>query len=235
MGLGLNNSPNGDEPHDNDPVDGGSTLLASPLTNKSIGDDDNDDASSTACGLTTAGSDATAASATALDRPVNGSNSPPASTTALDSPVDGSIAAREGDTLAAGATGDNNNPLGDGAGGDSSIPPMQQSAYFPISCQGNDRIGGLLASASLEQNMTNVSNEVEDGLGAVQRVSHPLAALAASASSGGIAAAASSLPVAAARLVSRTLIGEDVGVMASGGNTDLPALRLYAAATCPPL
>ena len=235
MGLGLNNSPDGNEPHDDNLVDGGSTLSASPLTNKSVGGDDNDDASSTARFSTAAGSNATTASATALDQPVNGSDAPPSSNTTLDSPFDGSVAAREGDTLAAGATGDDDNPLGNGTGGDSSIPPMQQSAYFPIFCQENDRIGGLLVTASLEQNTTNVSDEVEDGSGAVRRASHPLAALAALASGGGIAAAVSSLLVAAVRLVSRTLIGKDVGVTASGGDTNLPMLRLLAEATCPPL
>ena len=87
--------PDGDKPHDDNPVDGGSTLLALPLTNKSVGANNNGDASSTACGSTAAGSDATTASTTALDRPVNGSDAPPASTTALDSPVDGSNAERE--------------------------------------------------------------------------------------------------------------------------------------------
>jgi hypothetical protein len=110
MGLGLNNPPDGDEPHDNDPVDGGSTLSASPLTNDSVGNDDDNDASTIARGSTAAGSDATTASATALDRPVDGSDAPPASTTALDSPVDGSNAEREGESWAAGATGDVENP-----------------------------------------------------------------------------------------------------------------------------
>ena len=83
MGLGLNNPPDGDKPLDNNPVDGGSTLLALPLTKESVGDDDDNDASTTAHGSTAAGSDSTTASATALDRPVNGSDAPPASTTAL--------------------------------------------------------------------------------------------------------------------------------------------------------
>ena len=124
MGPGLNNPPDGDEPHDDNPVDGGSTLSASPLTNDPVGDDDDDDASTFARGSTAAGSDATTASATALDRPVDGSDALPASTTALDLPVDGSNAEREGESWAAGATGDDENPLGDGAGGDFSIPPM---------------------------------------------------------------------------------------------------------------
>ena len=106
MGLGLNNPPDGDELHHNNPVDGGSMLSALPLTNESIGED-NDDASSTARSLTAAGSNATTASATALDRPVNESDAPPAFTTALNSPVDGSNAEREGNSWAAGATGDN--------------------------------------------------------------------------------------------------------------------------------
>jgi hypothetical protein len=82
MGLGLNNPPDGDKPHDDDPVNGGSTLSASPLTNKSIDDDDDDDASSTARGSTAAERNATTASATPLDRPVDESDAPPASTTA---------------------------------------------------------------------------------------------------------------------------------------------------------
>ena len=41
MGLGLNNSPDGNEPHDDNPVNGGSLLSALPLTNKSVGNDDN--------------------------------------------------------------------------------------------------------------------------------------------------------------------------------------------------
>ena len=166
MGLGLNNPPGGNELLDDDPVDGGSTLSALPLTNESVGDDDDDDASAIACGLTAAGSDATTASATALDRLVDGSDAPPATTTALDSLVDGSVAAREGDTRAAGATGDDDNPRDDGAGGDSSIPPMRQSALYPIFCRRNDRFGRSLATASLERNVTHVSDEVEGGTGA---------------------------------------------------------------------
>jgi hypothetical protein len=141
MGLNPNNPPDGNELHHNNPVDNGSTLLALPLTNKSVCGNDDNDVSPTACGLTAAESNATTASATALDRPVNGSDAPPASTTALDSPVDGSNAEWEGDSWAAGATGDDENPLGNGARGDSSIPPMQQSAFFPIFCQRNGRIG----------------------------------------------------------------------------------------------
>ena len=130
MGLGLNNPPDGDEPHDDDPVDRGSMLSASPLTNEFFGNDDDDDASTTAHGLTAAGSGARTASATALNRPDNGSDAPPASNTVLNSPVDGSNMEREGDSWDAGATGDDENPLGDGAGGDFSIPPMLQSAFF---------------------------------------------------------------------------------------------------------
>jgi hypothetical protein len=83
-------------------------------------DDDNDDVSPTACGLTAAGSNTTNASATALGRPVDGSNAPPASTTSLDLPVNGSNAPRDGDAFAVGATGNDENPLGNSAGGDSS-------------------------------------------------------------------------------------------------------------------
>jgi hypothetical protein len=151
MGLGLNNPPDGDEPQDDNPVNGGSTLLALPLTNKSVGNDNDDDAPTTARGSTAAGSNATTASATALDRPVDGSNAPPASTSALDSPVDGSNVEREGDSWAAGATGDDENPVGDGTGGDFSIPSMQQSAFFPMISKRNDRIGGSLATASTRQ------------------------------------------------------------------------------------
>ena len=167
MGLDLNNPPDGDKPHKDNLVDGGLTLSALRLINESGGNDGYDDASPTARSSTAAGSNATTTSATALDRPVDGSNTPPASTTALDLPVNGSDAEREGDSWAAGATGDNENPLGDGAGGDSSIPPMQQSDLFPIFCQRNGRTGGSLATASLERQVTNVSNDVEDGLGAV--------------------------------------------------------------------
>ena len=142
MGLSLNNPPNGDEPHDDDRVDGGSTLSALPLTNESVGDDNDNDASTTARGSTAAGSDATTASATALNWPVDGSNAPPASTSALDSPVDGSNVEREGDSWAAGATGDDKNPLGNGAGGDFNIPPMRQSAFFRFSAKGMTELGG---------------------------------------------------------------------------------------------
>ncbi len=58
--------------------------------------------------------------------------------------------------------------------------------------------------------MTNVSDEVEDGLGAVQRVSHPLAALAALALGRGTAAAVSSLSIAAGRLETRAPIDHEV-------------------------
>jgi hypothetical protein len=142
MGLGLNNPSDGDELHDDNPVDGGSTLLALLLTNKFVGNDGNNDASPTACGLTAAESNTTTASATALDRPVDGSDAPSASTTALDLPVDGSDAEREGDSWVAGATGDDENPLGDGAGGDSSIPPMRQSAFFKFSAKEMAELGG---------------------------------------------------------------------------------------------
>jgi hypothetical protein len=96
MWLGLYNPPDGDEPHDDNPVNGGSTLSASPLTNKSVGNNDNGDASPTARGSIAPGSDATTASATALNRLIDGSNAPPASNTALDLLVNGSNAEREG-------------------------------------------------------------------------------------------------------------------------------------------
>ena len=142
---------------------------------------------------------------------------------------------REGDTLAAGATGDDDNPLSDGAGGDSSIPPVRQSALFPIFRRGNDRLGGSLATASREQNVTNVSDVAEGGTGAARRASHPLAASAALASGGGIAATASSLLIAAGHWVMRASIDEGVGEMESSGDTTTPAWRLLAAATRPPL
>jgi hypothetical protein len=68
MGFGLNNPLDGNAPHDDNRVNGGSTLLASPLTNKSVSDNKDDDASPTAHGSTAAGSNATTTSTTALDR-----------------------------------------------------------------------------------------------------------------------------------------------------------------------
>jgi hypothetical protein len=81
-------------------------LLALPLTNESVDDKDDDDASITACGQVAAVSNAANASATALGRPVDESDAPPASTTTLNLLVNGSDATRMGDAMAAGANGD---------------------------------------------------------------------------------------------------------------------------------
>ncbi len=69
---------------------------------------------------------------TALNLPVDGSNAPPASTTTLGVPVGGSDAMREGELVAAGALGEEETPIGNGAMGDSSIPPIQQSTLYPL-------------------------------------------------------------------------------------------------------
>ena len=74
-----------------------------------------------------------------------------------------------------------------------------------------------MATASLKRNVMNVSDKVEDGSGAVRQVSYPLAALAASASGRGTAAAASSLSIAAGRLETRAPIDNEV----PGGATAL--------------
>ena len=87
-------------------------------------DDNDDDASSTALGLTADGSDATTASPTALDHSVDGSDAPPASTTALGLPANGSNLLEEGDVTDAGSDGSEVGPAGDGATATPSIPPM---------------------------------------------------------------------------------------------------------------
>jgi hypothetical protein len=142
MGLGPNNPPASAEPHDNNPVNNGFALLALPLINNFIDDDNDNDVSTTACGQAAAGSNAANASATALGGPFDGSNAPSASTTAFDLPVDGSNATRAGDALVACANGDKEKPFGNGTKSDSSIPPMQQSALFPISEEGMKDWGG---------------------------------------------------------------------------------------------
>ncbi len=88
-------------------------------------DEDNDDYGASTS-LTANGSNATVASASALDRSVDGSNAPPASTTALGSLANGSNLSEEGDAMDAGSGGNKEAPIGNGATGDSSIPPMQQ-------------------------------------------------------------------------------------------------------------
>ena len=103
-------------------------------------DDDDNDASSTALGLAADGSNATTASTTALNHLVNGSDAPPASTTALGLPADGSDLSEEGDFTDAGSNGNNVGPTGGGTTDAPSIPPVQQSTFFPIFRRGNAQI-----------------------------------------------------------------------------------------------
>jgi hypothetical protein len=95
-------------------------------------DDDDDDASPTAPGLVADGSNATTASTIALDRSVDGSDTPPASPTALGLPADGSDLPEEGDATDAGSIGNEVGQAGDGATAASSIPPVQQSTFYPF-------------------------------------------------------------------------------------------------------
>ena len=183
-------------PYDDDPVNDGSPLTAlSTLdesdeeSDESAGGDDEDEASSTALSRTADRSDATTASPTTLDRLVDGSDAPPASITALDSSVDGSDATREGEAAAAGAVGDDDTPVGNDAAGDSSIPPMRQSTLFSHFRRGVGSEQPTTTAASV-RNGSNVSTEIEDGLGTTPQVSCPPAALNARALSSLSAAAA---------------------------------------------
>jgi hypothetical protein len=92
-------------------------------------DNDND---GTLTSLTANGSNATMASATALDYLVNGSNALLASITALGFPANGSHLTEEGDATGADSGGNKEVPIDNDATGDSSIPPMQQSIFYPI-------------------------------------------------------------------------------------------------------
>ncbi len=151
--------------------------------------EDVDDPSPTALSRTADGSDATTASTTALGHLVDGSDAPPASATALYSSVDGSDVTREGEAVAAGAVGDDDTPVGNGATGDSSIPPMRKSTLFSYFRRG---VGSeqLSTTAASVRNGSNVSTEVEDGIGTTPQVSCPPAASNARASSSLSAAAA---------------------------------------------
>ena len=117
-------------------------------------------------------------STTALNLLVNGSYSPLASTTTLGTPADGSNAARVGEATPAGAAGNNRDPNGNGALGNSSIHPTQQSAFYPIIQQGNVRLGWLLAMAASGGNETNILTKNEGGLGMTPLKSQPPVALA---------------------------------------------------------
>jgi hypothetical protein len=139
LGLKRNNPPGDAETSNNNWVNGGSASPASMTLSKTdkesdaFADGDKDNGTSpTAYGWTANGSNATNASTTALDLPVDGSDSPPASTTTLGVLVGGSNAMRDGELAAAGAVGEEETPIGNGATGDSSIPPMQQSTLYPL-------------------------------------------------------------------------------------------------------
>jgi hypothetical protein len=170
-GIKNNNPPASAELHDDNMVNAGSMLLALPLTNESVDDDNDYDTSITACGQVATVSNAANTSATALSRSVDKSNAPPTSTTALNLLVNGSNATRTGDAMAAGANGNKENPLGNSAEGDSHIPPMQQSTLYLIFRQGNDRLRGLSATNSSGQNVTTILTGVEDGSGTALRES----------------------------------------------------------------
>ncbi len=196
LGLKRNNPPGDVETSNDDRVDGGSASLA--LTTLSEADKESDaladgnkdnGASPTALGWTANGSDATNASATALDLPVDGSDASPASTTTLGVPVGGSDATREGELAAAGAVGEEETPISNGAMGDSSIPPMQQSTLYPLFRQGSEREERPLATAASVQNGTTILTKVDDRSGRTSLVGCPLAARNARALNGATAAA----------------------------------------------
>ncbi len=197
LGLKRNQPPPGDAETSNDNrVDGGSaspalvTLSEADKESDALADGNKDDgASPTALGWTANGSNATNASTTALDLPVNGSDAPPASTTTLGMPVGGSDATREGELVAAGAVGEEETPVSNGAMGDSSTPPMQQSTLYPLFQQGSKRAEQPLATATLVQNETTVLTEVDDGSGTTPLVGCPVAARNARALNGATAAA----------------------------------------------
>jgi hypothetical protein len=88
--------------------------MLSPLV-ESDEDDNDDDASFTALGLT-----------------ANGSNATKASTTALGSPANVSNLSEGGDATDAGSNGNERAPADNGAIKAPSIAPMQQSSLFPI-------------------------------------------------------------------------------------------------------
>jgi hypothetical protein len=104
--------------------------------------------------------------------------------------------------LVAGANGDEENPLGDGAEGDSSIPPMRQSALFRIFRRGNERMGGSLVTTFSGRNVSTISTEVEDGSGTAQRETGEPApgCFGGNSVRGDTLPAASSLSIAAAHL-----------------------------------
>jgi len=126
-----NNNPPGhtELPVDDQVDDSTARTMLSPLVGTDE-DDDKEDASSTALGLTADGSNAPLASTTALDHPVDGSDAPPASTTALGLPADGSNLSEEGDATDAGSDGNGVGPAGVGATDAPRIPPVQQSTFF---------------------------------------------------------------------------------------------------------
>jgi hypothetical protein len=196
LGLERNNPPGDAETSNDNRVDGGSASPASTALSEAdkesdaLADGDKDNgASPTALGWTANGSDATNALATALDLPVNGSDAPPASTTTLGVPFGGSDATREGELAAAGAVGEEQTPVGKGATGDSSIPPMRQSALYPLFRRGSKRVEQPLATAPSEQNGMTVLTKVDDGSGMTPLVGCPLAARNARALNGATAAA----------------------------------------------
>jgi hypothetical protein len=196
LGLKRNNPPGDAETSNNNWVDGGSaspalTMLSKADEESSASADGNEDdgASPTALGRTANGSNATNASTTALNLPVDGSDAPPVSTTTLGMPVGGSNATREGESAAPGAIGEDETPVGNGATGDSSIPPMQQSTLYPFFLQGSERVERPLAIAALVQNGMTVLTKVDNGSGMTLLVGHPLAARNAWALNGATAVA----------------------------------------------
>jgi hypothetical protein len=195
LGLERNNPPGDAETSNDDWVDGGSaspaltTLSEADKESDALADgNEDDDASPTALGWMANGSNATNASTTALDLLVDGSDAPPTSTTTLGVLVGGSNATREGESAAAGAIGEEETPVGNGATGDSSIPPMQQSTLYPLFRQGSKRVERPLATAALVQNGMTVLTKVDNGSGTTPLVGCPLAARNAGALNGATAA-----------------------------------------------
>jgi hypothetical protein len=198
LGLERNNPPGDAEISNNNWVDGGSaspvsvTLSKADKESDALADGEEDDgASPTSLGWTASGSNATNASTTALNLLVDGSDAPPASTTTLDVPVSRSNATSEGELAAAGVVGEEETPVGKGATGDSSIPPMQQATLYPLFQWGSKRVEWPLATAVSVQNGTTVPTEVDNGSGTTPQVGCPLAARNARALNGTTAAAGS--------------------------------------------
>jgi hypothetical protein len=133
VGSKNNKLPGNAELLVNDHANGRAPLMVFlPFVRIDKEDNDNNGALTNAFGITANGSNATMASTTALNRLVNGSNAPLALPAALGLPANGSNLSEEGDATDAGSFGKKETPIGDGIMGDSSIPLMQQSTFYPI-------------------------------------------------------------------------------------------------------